>query len=384
MKRTEFPDNIPTVTDESNPRIAWLFKDGRRERLEAGRSQGLPFPREFFYGFTEVCDGTPRPALIEERDLAGGRREGWIVRVATVATFAVAGINAYFLANCLRPENLDRLNRFDVLVATTNNQVNTLALLRRLGRLKARVLGLVMGVAPRDARRLRRTVTRRILREVSLAPISRGEETHLGTWLDPGQDLAYLPFGVDHAFWVPGEAETAGDGYVLSIGNDSGRDYATLVEAWRPEFPLLKIVTRRPVPVAAANVEVIAGDWNRRLLGDDDVRRLVQGARFVVLPLRETIQPAGQSACLQAMACGRTVVMTRVSGLWDSDVMVDGKTCVLIPPASAADLRTAVEGLLAEPDRLVEIGRNARKAVETHFNLDIMAAALKSRIEKLL
>ena len=288
------------------------------------------------------------------------------------------------LARLWHPESLVLLNSSDIVVATTNNQGMALALLRRLGRLEARVLFIPMGVLPAGASPLRRAVTRRLLRGVSLAPLSRAEETYLVGALGPDQDVAYLPFGVDDKFWTPPPEGGSNGGYVLSIGNDPRRDYATLAAAWRPEYPPLKIVTRLPVPASDGTVEVVAGDWNRQILSDAEVRELFRGALFVVLPLTDTIQPSGQSACLQAMACGKAVVISDIAGLFDRGALADGETCVLAPPGSVADLGNRIEGLLGDGGRAQAIGRRARKAVEEHFTIDIMAAGLKQRLESLL
>ena len=131
-------------------------------------------------------------------------------------------------------------------------------------------------------------------------------------------------------------------------------------------------------------MEVIAGDWRQRLLSDEAIRDLYQGADFVVLPIRQTIQPSGQSACLQAMACGKAVILSEIAGLWDPQVMSDGKTCLLVAPGSVEALQDAVGSLMANPDRAREIGVNARAAVEKHFNLDIMVDAMRHRITRLM
>ena len=381
--RPEEEKTLIDATRRVGPRIVFLFKEGRRARLKGASAAARGQPREFFYGFMELEAAGLAASLIEEVDL-GGAPEGLLSRAATPLTHAVAGINVGLLARLGRLESLTLLKPFEVVVATTNNQGMALAFLRRLGRLKARVLFIAMGVLPADASPLRRAVTRRLLRGVSLAPLSRAEETYLINALGPDQDIAYLPFGVDDRFWKPPSEGGSGGGYVLSIGNDPHRDYATLAASWRPEFPPLKIVTRLPVPASDGAVEVIAGDWNRQFLGDAEVRELFRGALFVVLPLTDTIQPSGQSACLQAMACGKAVVISDIAGLFDRGALVDGETCILTPPGSVAGLRERVEDLLGDTARAEAIGRRARAAVEEHFTVDIMAAGLKQRLESLL
>ena len=190
------------ATRQAESRIVFLFKEGRRARLEGASAAERVQPREFFYGFTELEAAGLAARLIEEVDLGGGT-EGLLSRAATPLTHAVAGINMGLLARLWHPESLVLLNSSDIVVATTNNQGMALALLRRLGRLEARVLFIPMGVLPAGASPLRRAVTRRLLRGITLAPLSRAEEGYLVDALGPGHDVAYLPFGVDDRFWTP-------------------------------------------------------------------------------------------------------------------------------------------------------------------------------------
>lgn len=216
-----------------------------------------------------------------------------------------------------------------------------------------------------------------VTRHLFLVTISRSEQSFLSNALK--QPVAYLPFGVDKVFWAPDKA-VAGD-YVLAIGNDRNRDWETLINAWNTSLPPLKIVTSLPVPSGPPNVEVIRGDWREKLLSDEDVRDLLRGARFVVVPLKDTIQPAGQSVCLQAMACGKAVILTDISGMWDRDFMVDGQSVLLTPPEDASTLAELVRNLADNPALAEQIGAAGRKVIEVHFNSDTMAHALETLLK---
>jgi glycosyltransferase involved in cell wall biosynthesis len=201
----------------------------------------------------------------------------------------------------------------------------------------------------------------------------------------PGIAIDYLPFGVDSRFWRPtgAAAETTPDGpYVLSIGNDRHRDYATLLRAWKPDYPRLKIVTKQQIPTASipANVTVISGDWHQQMLSDEQIRTLMQRALFVVLPILDTIQPSGQSACLQAMACGKVVIISDIQGIWDRDLIRNDENCRLVPPESIAGLQTAIERSLGNAAACARLGTRARQTVERVLNID----ALSARIAHLL
>jgi len=322
-------------------KTAYLFKRGRKQRL-AGAGD---FPSEFFYGYAQLAARNGGMALLDEDDFGLGERQGFVWKALSIASHALAGVHLWAVWRLAAPSVRKRLNEFDVLVATTNTFGLSLALLKRIGLLEARVVFIAMGVADLAARPTRRWVCRWLLAAVLTVAISKGEINRLRQILAKQTSLIYLPFGVDQQFWTPGSG-TAATPYVLSIGNDPRRDYATLLAAWQPEFPALKIVTSQSLP-ATANVEVLAGDWRRQLLSDDQIRQLYRDALFVVLPIHATFQPSGQSACLQAMACGKAVILSDIDGLWDRELMVDGESCVLVPCASPDALGEAARDLLA-------------------------------------
>jgi glycosyltransferase involved in cell wall biosynthesis len=355
-------------------KVAFLFKRGRKARLTGDEA----FPSEFFYGYVQMADAGVPVELLDEDDFGLAGNYGIVWKLLSAVSHAMTGVHLWAVRQLAAPAARARLNEFAVLVATTNTFGLSLALLKRLGLLEARVVFIAMGVADLAARPMRRWVCRWLLGAVQTVTISKGELAHLREILSPRLPVAYIPFGVDSRFWTPG-AGAAAKPYVLSIGNDPRRDYATLLAAWRPEFPLLRIVTSQSLP-ATANVEVIAGDWRHQLLSDDQICDLYRAALFVVLPIRATYQPSGQSACLQAMACGKAVILSDMDGLWDRELMVDGESCVLISCGSPDVLGDAVADLLADPARAAALGAKGRRVVEAHLNIDAMAAAMREVI----
>jgi glycosyltransferase involved in cell wall biosynthesis len=357
-------------------RIAFLFKGGRRARLNGSNS----VPHEFFYGFLELREAGYPVEIVEESDLADGMSNAFWEEQATRLTVRLLGLNANSLAMFSRRASLEVLNQFDLILTTTCNQVLAMGVQRRMGRLGPRILAITMGILPHDAPARHCLLHRHLLKGVAFASLSREETGYLRDRLGSGFDVDYLPFGVDHRFWVPPVESGDGD-YVLSVGNDLRRDYATLAAAWQPEYPPLKILTQLDVPASAGRIEVIGADWKHQMLSDAEVRELYQKARFVVIPVRQTIQPSGQSVCLQAMACGKAVILSDMLGMWDRDLMVNDDTCVLVPPGSVERLSGAIESLLADSARAAAIGARGRIAVERHFTIETMTTALRRQLD---
>ncbi|MGE5503300.1 MAG: glycosyltransferase family 4 protein [Actinomycetota bacterium] len=358
---------------EAFPRVLYIYKTGRDLRLD-----GNAFPSEFFFGSVELkARGLPVTWIEERGLLALAPRTVRVLRpVLRVLSALFRGFPVPLWTAVLYALGPVRalLNRADVVVATTQTFGMCLGLLRGLGVLRCRVGFIVMGALPLNLRPYQRRILRWCLSHCEPIAISRSEQSALAEAL-PGQPVHYLPFGVDLGFWAAEDAGTAAEPYVLSIGNDRNRDFATLVAAWRPEWPKLKIVTSLPVKAGQANIEVIRGDWRSRLLSDADIRTLFHQSLFVVIPLRQTIQPAGQSATLQAMACGKAVVVSDIEGMWDREAMRDDATCLLVPPGSGEGLAAAA-GRLMDADTRARLAAAGREVIVTRLNTAVMATAM--------
>lgn len=356
------------------PKIVYVVKAGREQRL---RTVG---PREFFYGFLELSQLGGNMEMVPDRELGfHGRRGAFLVRAADALIYRVCGISSRAVWRLFR--NRRRLANADLVFVTTNTLGLGLGLLKRFGLLRAEVLFLAMGLVEQATPARWRHIFRWALSEAHVVALAARDAQMLSELLRT--PVPYVPFGVDKRFWTPSGG--AGDAYVLSIGNDRHRDYATLLAAWRPEFPTLKIVTRLPLTANQPNVELIRGDWHAQTLSDAEVLNLMRGACFVVLPIDDTVQPSGQSAALQAMACGKAVLVTDYPGLWNRELMVDGQTCVLLGrPGDVDAISRTVARVLTTPDVLARIGLAARRVVDDGLNTEVMSAALRVQMELIL
>jgi glycosyltransferase involved in cell wall biosynthesis len=85
---------------------------------------------------------------------------------------------------------------------------------------------------------------------------------------------------------------------------------------------------------------------------------------------------------IEAMAAGRAVVATRVGGV--PDLVEDGVSGVLVPPADPAALSGAITALLSDAGRREALGQAGRKRVATVFGADRLLRDMDRLYEKLL
>lgn len=92
----------------------------------------------------------------------------------------------------------------------------------------------------------------------------------------------------------------------------------------------------------------------------DELRRLISGAQFVVVPSRwyENLP----FSVMEAMAAGKAVVAADIGGI--PEMVEDGVTGLLYPVGDEEALRAALERLIADPALRAEMGRRGREKAE--------------------
>lgn len=195
----------------------------------------------------------------------------------------------------------------------------------------------------------------------------------------PRSRITVIPNGVDLTRFRPGETALdiaePGVPVVGSVGCLAPRkDYGTLLEA-------LAVLARR----GRAFQAVLVGDGPERaaleararslgiearvrFLGErQDIERLLPRFDVFVLSSREEGIP---NALLEAMAAGRPAVATAVGG--NCEVLTDGETGWLVPPAAPQRLADALDEALSRPDEARRRGAAARRATEERMSIEAM------------
>jgi glycosyltransferase involved in cell wall biosynthesis len=80
-------------------------------------------------------------------------------------------------------------------------------------------------------------------------------------------------------------------------------------------------------------------------------------------------------ALLEAAACGLPVIAARTGGI--PDAVREGETGVLVDPGDLGQVEAAVSRVLDDPALASRLGQAGRRAVETFYNWDRVAADLE-------
>ena len=121
-----------------------------------------------------------------------------------------------------------------------------------------------------------------------------------------------MPFGVDVEAFRPTGAPPDID--VVSVGADPHRDFDLLVEAARalPETSFLAVTTADRARSLDGRPDNLTVETD---LPFDEMRRRLERARVVALPVRDNSYSGATTVLLQAMALAKPVVVTRTAAI---------------------------------------------------------------------
>ena len=365
----------------TKPLILFIFRRKRKERLELYEAaQG---PDEALYGINHFDLQRFRVDFCEGDD----NQWNWRRRLWYPIEVQIARLTNIGFALHIALDNLSQLRQAGLIISTVDSCGLPIAFLKWLGLISTPTIYISQGLSDRFEHLPPYAILRKfvqlvycqllqavehitVLGEGAIEPVVRvfGIERSL---------VSCIPFGIDITFWIPAASEEVGN-YILSVGSDPARDYPTLVNAITKES--LKIVTRLPVINENLNSLIeVSSEFT-----DLELRILYQRARFVVTTLRDVAQPSGQTATLQAMACGKAVILSRTQGLWDSAYMKHLENCYLIDPGDVGAMQRAIRHLWNYPDEAARLGKNARSTVEERYSSSYFAFQLENQINKVL
>jgi glycosyltransferase involved in cell wall biosynthesis len=225
-------------------------------------------------------------------------------------------------------------------------------------------VNLIYARADRARRRLLRAALRSAAAIVCLGESQRLELLEL-TGLDPARVHTVLG-AVDAAFFTP-QPRPPGEPYVLAIGKDLARDYATLSEAIRPLGVRCEIVAH---PRNLVGVELPPHARVRDGLAWDALRDLYAGAACVVVPQRRDGYPYGSeggglTAILEGMAMAQPTIVSERAIL--AEYVEAGRTALVVPPEDPVALRETIERALGDEGLAGALGAAARADIEARL-----------------
>lgn len=204
-------------------------------------------------------------------------------------------------------------------------------------------------------------------------------------WNLPSHRVVWTPFMVDaHFFSAEKVTESIVDKLdlkypdrplICGVGLEF-RDYPTLMKA----------VADLPVQVVIA----AGSPWSKRedstewytppdnvlvqRFSQYELRALYHESTVLTMSLYHVNFQAGVTALLEAMAMEKPIICTSTPG--QTDVVIHDKTGYYVPPEDPTTLKLAIQEVLAQPEKAIEMGKAGRQRIEDEMSLEQYVAHL--------
>jgi glycosyltransferase involved in cell wall biosynthesis len=194
-------------------------------------------------------------------------------------------------------------------------------------------------------------------------------------WGSRAPRIEFLRFGIAADYFTPRPLPERPS--VLSLGNDRDRDRSTLLKALeivhreRPDVRL-RVQSRDSTPLPDGIERV-------PFLTHAELRDLYADTTVVAVATRPNLHVSGMTTALEAMSCGRPIVMTRSPGV--SDYVGPDSGGILVAQGDPAQLAGGIIEAL-DAQAALELGRLGRAAVEDRFTTDQLSRSLAGLLQR--
>ncbi|MCI0707108.1 MAG: glycosyltransferase family 4 protein [Ignavibacteriae bacterium] len=136
-----------------------------------------------------------------------------------------------------------------------------------------------------------------------------------------------------------------------------------------PDYGMVESLNRRATELGIEQNVIWGG-----VVPDTDLPNIYAACDVFVFPSLTPIECLGLSM-IQAMACGKPVVASRINGA--PEVVSDGETGYLVEPNNPVRLAKKVTELLVQPNLRTRMGKEGRRKAESKFNQATLVEELR-------
>lgn len=360
----------------NSTKILYIFGSGRLDRIKSKNIKTY----EFFYGYFHLKNqfSVDIVEMLEEKPPIKITQK--ILLLIDKILRKITNLPFYFNL-ILSFANLKKIWKADIIIATNDRlalSILPIVLFVKIFK-KTKLNIIVMGLFGKNKKNLvtrllqNKTISFLLYFSNKLIFLGNAEfEVANKEFKKYQRKFVFIPFGVDTLFWKSNhKLNFEHKNYVLFLGNDGNRDFDLVYDiANKLNTINFKFVTNYKYNTLKSleNVDIVTGDWNANLLSDEEIKIIYENARITILPLKDSLQPSGQSVTLQSMSMGTPVAITKTSGFWDYSKFTNNKNIFFIKDNSLESWSTFLCKSYYDVEMLKKISLNSESTVKKYFD----------------
>ena len=197
--------------------------------------------------------------------------------------------------------------------------------------------------------------------------------------------FVFLPFCINIDFWDGEEKydSTDKEKTILFIGNDGNREYKKIIKIAEllPDLNFTFVTSQiKNQEINLKNVNLLEGNWNKSLFSDAEIKLIYKNSLLTLLPLKNTLQPSGQSVALQSMSMGVPVMISNSIGFWDSDNFINNEHLLILDNNNLDNWVHEIKNLVNNKEKLNNLSSAGEMLVKNNYSLDYFYFGLKKML----
>ena len=194
-----------------------------------------------------------------------------------------------------------------------------------------------------------------------------------------------FPFSIDTEFWNDLQYDkTQIKDTVLFVGNDGNRNSELFLEVVDnlKEINFTAITNiENLLNAKRPNLNVVKGSFGSSNLSDTELKQYYLSSKLVILPLRESSQPSGQSVTLQSLSCGTQVIISDTEGFWDRNNFKNNKNIYFVKENNYKSWSNRINQVLSDEKNLKITQKQGKELVFNMYTLEKFKQKLLEVIE---
>ena len=366
--------------------ILYIFGSGRKERI----AQSNINSKEFFYGYFSFEKEFGKIDIVEM--LPSDTFLKGISKFTEIIDKVLRKLSnlPFFFHLIFSFENFKKIFKSTHIVSTNDRLGLSILPMYLISKLFSRkkLSVIVMGLFSKPKGNLITNIFQKLFLKIFLISSSsfiflgEGEYRHAINLFPNFKNKFYLvPFGINTSFWLDrGQKIFQDRDYILFVGNDGNRDFDALVKIVNSNKEINFIVVSKQLTLddfEYNNITLHPGDWFNQAITDNELKNLYKNAKFTIIPLKESLQPSGQSVCLQSMAVGTPVIITKTVGFWDPDRFESNENILFLQSNNTEDWNRIIKNLYSSNQDLEKISKNSQKTIKDFYDEKFFIEKLK-------
>ena len=369
-----FMEMVEIMKNKEN-KIIYFYQNGRKSRLK----ENVPYAKEMFYGYHHFEKKGYDTEIIEfgsQKTLFG--KYFFLIIEKRLRNILKLPLYWSFVTNKI---NYKKICQSKYLIFANNRMACSVLPMVVISKIFGNTftsLSFVMGLFSRTPKYKILISLQKIYTFLTLYFIdkfiflSEGEFNYASNNYPKLKNKFYhFPFSVDLEIWKNDNSQKNDE--ILFVGNDGNRDFelAELISTNMSNAKFTFVSEEINKSNTHKNSRIFSGSWGNPKIDDIELRELYQKSKLTIIPLKNSLQPSGQSVALQSIACGTPVLITKTEGFWDTKNFQDQKNIFFAKNNDLSNWIDKIKNILEmDSERIGKVISNGIETVYKHYDLN--------------